>query len=188
MLYRGKPKRNVQHSIPMAIRPILIYPDSRLRAHAQPVGDPDSTVRALIDDLLDTMYAADGLGLAATQIGEKSRIFVMDLSDSRKQPQVMVNPVILSKIGRQKRQEGCLSIPGAYEDVERAARIHVHALDRSGLPFEKWSEGLEAVCIQHELDHLDGKLFIDHLSVLKRERLLKRFRAKHSATAPLDPT
>ena len=113
MLYRGKPKRNVQHSIPMAIRPILIYPDSRLRAHAQPVGDPDSTVRALIDDLLDTMYAADGLGLAATQIGEKNRIFVMDLSDSRKQPQVMVNPVILSKIGRQKRQEGCLSIPGA---------------------------------------------------------------------------
>ncbi|MHB1543194.1 MAG: peptide deformylase [Gammaproteobacteria bacterium] len=169
----------------MAIRPILIYPDPRLRTQAQPIVAFDSTVHALIEDLLETMYAADGLGLAATQLGDKNRIFVMDLSDLKHQPQVFINPVILSRIGRQKRQEGCLSIPGAYEDVVRAARIHVRALDRSGQSIEQWSEGLEAVCIQHELDHLDGRLFIDHLSVLKRERLLKRFRAKQATVLPV---
>ncbi|EQD28501.1 Formylmethionine deformylase [mine drainage metagenome] len=165
----------------MAIRPILIYPDPRLRIQAQPVADFGPTVQILIEDLLETMYAADGLGLAATQLGDQNRVFVMDLSDLKQEPQVFINPVIFSRVRRQKRQEGCLSIPGAYEDVVRAARIHVRALDRSGQSVEKWAEGLEAVCIQHELDHLDGRLFIDHLSVLKRERLLKRFRAKRTS-------
>ncbi|EQD53932.1 Formylmethionine deformylase [mine drainage metagenome] len=165
----------------MAIRPILIYPDPHLRIQAQPVADFGPTVQILIEDLLETMYAADGLGLAATQLGDQNRVFVMDLSDLKQEPQVFINPVIFSRVGRQKRQEGCLSIPGAYEDVVRAARIHVRALDRSGQSVEKWAEGLEAVCIQHELDHLDGRLFIDHLSVLKRERLLKRFRAKRTS-------
>jgi peptide deformylase len=187
MLYRGKAKRNVHYPIPMAIRPILIYPDPRLRTQAHPVSDFGSTVQTLAEDLMETMYAAEGLGLAATQLGDIHRIFVMDLSDSKQQPQILINPVILSRTGHQKRQEGCLSIPGVYEDVVRAARILVRAQDRSGQPFEKWAEGLEAVCIQHELDHLDGRLFIDHLSILKRERLLKRFRAKQASASALTP-
>lgn len=183
MLYRARAERNVYHTISMAIRPILIYPDPRLRAPARPVTDFNPAVESLARDLLETMYAADGLGLAATQIGDNNRVFVMDLSDQNQEPQVFVNPVILTRTGTQKRQEGCLSIPGVYEDVVRAARIQVQAQDARGRPLEKWAEGLEAVCIQHELDHLDGRLFIDHLSVLKRERLLKRFRTLKTAAA-----
>ncbi len=153
---------------------ILEYPDPRLRTVAQPVEAVDDAVRALIDDMLETMYASKGIGLAATQVNIHRRLLVADVSEEDDEPLVFVNPEVVSREEVGKAQEGCLSVPGVYEDVERAQRIRVRALGRDGRPFEMDAEGLLAVCVQHEIDHLDGKLFVDYLSELKRQRIRKK--------------
>ncbi len=158
----------------MALLDILHFPDPRLRVKAKPVAEVTDQHRRLIADMLETMYAAPGIGLAAVQVGVHERIIVVDVSDDSDQPQAFINPEILSKEGTEVMQEGCLSVPGVYEDVERAERIRVRARDRQGRPLEFDADGLLAVCIQHEIDHLDGKLFVDYLSDLKRQRIRKR--------------
>jgi peptide deformylase len=158
----------------MAILDILEFPDPRLRKQAQPVTVFDATLKRLIADMFETMYQAPGIGLAATQVDVHSQLVVMDVSEHKDQPLVLVNPKILSRDGAQVYQEGCLSVPGIYADVERALRIRVAAQDADGKPFELEAEDLLAVCIQHELDHLQGKVFVDYLSPLKREMVRKR--------------
>jgi peptide deformylase len=158
----------------MAILNILHYPDPRLRNRAKPVAQVTDAHRRLIDDMLATMYAAPGIGLAAIQVGVAERVIVVDVSDDSDQPLGFINPEILAKEGSEVMQEGCLSVPGVYEDVERAERIRVRALDRNGKRLEFDADRLLAVCIQHEIDHLDGKLFVDYLSDLKRQRIRKR--------------
>jgi peptide deformylase len=153
---------------------ILEYPDPRLRKKAEPVALVDDALRRLADDLLETMYAAKGVGLAASQVDVHKRLLVLDVSDTRDQPLVLFNPEILSAEGRVPGEEGCLSLPGIYDKLERAARIRVRALDRNGEPFEMDADGMLAVCIQHEMDHLDGKLFVDYLSELKRQLIRRR--------------
>jgi len=153
---------------------ILEFPDPRLRTRATPVAAVDGSLRELIDDMLETMYAAKGIGLAATQVDVHQRVLVMDVSEERNVPRAYINPEILSRDGVETSQEGCLSVPGYYDDVERAARIRVRALDRDGKPFEEDLDGLLAICVQHEIDHLDGKLFVDYLSELKRQRVRKK--------------
>ena len=160
----------------MAQLPILHYPDPRLRTRAAAVGVVDASIAQLIDDLLETMYAAPGIGLAASQVNVHKRVIVVDVSEERNDPHAFVNPVIELAEGRQEREEGCLSVPGFYETVQRADRIRVAALDRAGEPFELEAEGLLAVCIQHERDHLDGKLFVDYLSKLKRQRIKSKLK------------
>ncbi|MDX1609913.1 MAG: peptide deformylase [Halofilum sp. (in: g-proteobacteria)] len=158
----------------MALLDILQYPDERLRHVAEPVAEVDERVRALADDMVETMYAASGIGLAATQVGVDERIAVIDVSPEHDQPLVLINPEILEREGEQESEEGCLSIPGVYDRVRRAERVRVRALDRDGAEFELEADGLLAVCIQHEVDHLNGRLFIDYLSMLKRRRLDKK--------------
>ncbi|OGI47832.1 MAG: peptide deformylase [Candidatus Muproteobacteria bacterium RBG_16_65_34] len=158
----------------MALRTILHYPDPRLRRTAQPVAAVTDAIRALIADMAETMYGAPGIGLAAVQVDEPYRVVVIDISESRDQLQVFVNPEITSREGEQQMEEGCLSVPGIYEPVTRAARIKMRALDREGKPFELETAGLLATCIQHEVDHLDGKVFVDHLSRLKQSRIRKK--------------
>ena len=158
----------------MAILDILHFPDPRLRNQARPVEQVDDDVRQLIDDMFETMYAAPGIGLAAIQVNRPQRVIVIDVSDDRSQPLALVNPEILERQGIEEMDEGCLSVPGVYETVQRADRVKVRALDRSGEPFEMAADGLLAVCIQHEIDHLDGKLFVDYLSSLKRQRIRKK--------------
>ena len=158
----------------MAILDILHFPDARLRNLAKPVATVDDSVRKLIDDMFETMYAAPGIGLAAIQVNEARRVIVVDITEDRSQPLALVNPQILTKQGAEEMDEGCLSVPGIYETVQRAEQIRVRALDRDGNPFELDCDGLLAVCIQHEIDHLDGKLFVDYLSSLKRQRIRKR--------------
>ncbi|HZF26142.1 MAG TPA: peptide deformylase [Steroidobacteraceae bacterium] len=153
---------------------ILEYPDSRLRTKAQPVKSFDAALRQLVADMLETMYGAPGVGLAATQVDVHQRLLVADVSEVHDRPQVLVNPEILSKEGVAIREEGCLSVPGIFDEVERAARIRVRAQNVEGQQFELDTDGLLAVCIQHEIDHLDGKLFVDYLSELKRQRIRKR--------------
>jgi peptide deformylase len=153
---------------------ILEYPDPRLRTRAVPVAAVDAPLRDLIDDLFETMYAARGIGLAATQVNVHRRLLITDVSEGRTDPRVFVNPEILSREGKAVSQEGCLSVPGYYDDVERAERIRVRAQDRDGKAFEADLEGLLAVCVQHEIDHLDGKLFVDYLSEMKRQRVRKK--------------
>jgi len=153
---------------------ILEYPDPRLRTKAVPVAEVDATVRRLADDMLETMYAAKGVGLAASQVDVHKRLLVLDVSDTRDQPLVLINPEILSAEGRAPGEEGCLSLPGIYDKLERAERIRVRALDRNGEAFELDAEGMLAVCIQHEMDHLEGKLFVDYLSELKRQLIKRR--------------
>ena len=153
---------------------ILEYPDPRLRTKAVPVAVVDDAVRQLIDDLLETMYAAKGIGLAASQVDVHRRILVLDISDSRDQPMAFINPEIVEAEGSAPGEEGCLSLPGIYDKLERAARIRVRALDRNGEPYELDAEGMLAVCIQHEVDHLEGKLFVDYLSELKRQLIRRR--------------
>ncbi len=165
---------------------ILEYPDPRLRKSAEPVQAVDDAVRQLARDLLDTMYAAKGVGLAATQVDVHRRVLVLDVSEERNQPMVFVNPEILSAQGRGPGEEGCLSVPDIYEKVQRATRIRVRALGLDGAPFEMDAEGLLGICIQHEMDHLDGKLFVDYLSELKRQlirRRLEKERKQRSADA-----
>ncbi len=153
---------------------ILEYPDPRLRTKAEPIAGVDEAVRRLVDDMLETMYAANGVGLAATQVDVHKRLLVLDASDERNQPLVLINPEILAADGRAPVEEGCLSVPGIYEKLQRATHIRVRALDRNGIRFEMDAEGLLAVCIQHEMDHLEGKLFVDYLSELKRQLIRRR--------------
>ncbi len=167
----------------MAKLEILQYPDSRLRRVAQPVGAIDADVRQLVDDLLETMYDAPGIGLAATQVDVHRRVAVVDVSEGRDEPIVLINPEILDHEGRERNEEGCLSIPGYQDTVERAARVRVRALDRDGVAREFEAEGLLAVCVQHEIDHLDGRLFLDHLSELKRKRAHRRILKQARASA-----
>ncbi|HKK14208.1 MAG TPA: peptide deformylase [Gammaproteobacteria bacterium] len=158
----------------MAILDILHFPDPRLRTKAKPVEKVDGEVRQLLDDMLETMYQAPGIGLAAVQVNVAKRVVVIDISEERDQPLCLINPEILSREGEEEMEEGCLSVPGIYERVSRADRIRVRTLTREGETVEMEAEGLLAVCIQHELDHLDGKLFVDYLSSLKRQRIRKK--------------
>lgn len=158
----------------MAQLTILHYPDPRLRRKAEPVARITPEISKLIDDMAETMYAAPGIGLAAVQVNEAKRVVVIDISETRDQLQVFINPEILSHEGSQTLEEGCLSVPGIFEEVTRPARVRVRALDRDGKPFEIEAQGLLATCIQHEIDHLDGKVFVDHLSRLKQSRIRKK--------------
>ncbi|RLT99250.1 peptide deformylase [Ketobacter sp.] len=158
----------------MAILDILEFPDPRLRTKAKPVTKVDDNIRKLTDDMLETMYEAPGIGLAATQVNVHQRIVVIDVSEEKNQPLVLINPEYEVISGEQDFDEGCLSVPGYYETVTRAEKIRLQALNRDGEPFEMECDGILSVCIQHELDHLDGKLFVDHISKLKRERIRKK--------------
>jgi peptide deformylase len=170
----------------MAIRDILIIPDKTLRQVSRPVERVNADIRKLVEDMFETMYDAPGIGLAAIQIGEPLRIVTMDLAkkDEEKQPRVFVNPeIVWSSEEKNVHEEGCLSIPEYYEEVERPARVRVKYLDLDGKEHEEQADGLFATCIQHEIDHLNGVLFIDHLSKLKRDRVIKKFTkiARHAA-------
>lgn len=158
----------------MAILNILHFPDERLRTVAKPVAEVTDEHRSLIQNMLETMYDAPGIGLAATQINFHERILVIDISEEKNQPIVLINPEILEKEGDQTFDEGCLSVPGIYETLHRAEKIKVKAIDKEGKSFEMNAEGLLAVCIQHEMDHLEGKLFVDYLSNLKKQRIRKK--------------
>ncbi len=158
----------------MARLQILEYPDPRLRTRAVPVTVFDTALGRLIDDMFETMYAAPGIGLAASQVNVHQRLIVIDVSEGKTDPQVFCNPQILTREGVVATEEGCLSVPGIFDDVERAARVRVRAQDRHGAQFERDLDGLAAVCVQHEMDHLEGKLFVDYLSDLKRERIRKK--------------
>jgi peptide deformylase len=172
----------------MAILKILEYPDPRLRTKAEPVDVVDDEIRQLAADMLETMYAAPGIGLAATQVNVHKRMLVADVSEEKDAPHVFVNPEILEEQGVETMEEGCLSVPGIYESVSRADRVRVRALGLDGEPFEVELDGLLAVCVQHEMDHLEGKLFVDYLSDLKRQRIRKRLekeRRQRQADAPI---
>ena len=158
----------------MAILNILHFPDPRLRTRARPVAEVDARIRRLVGDMLETMYDAPGIGLAATQVDVHERIIVIDTSEEKNQPLTLINPELLHRDGVEEMDEGCLSVPGIYETVQRADRVRVSALDGEGEPFELEAEGLLAVCIQHEMDHLEGKLFVDYLSELKRQRIRRK--------------
>ncbi|MEL7312074.1 MAG: peptide deformylase [Pseudomonadota bacterium] len=169
----------------MARLNILEYPDPRLRTKATPVEAVDDALRQLIDDMFETMYAAPGIGLAATQVDVHKRLLVADVSEDRSAPYALINPVITHMDGLEVMEEGCLSVPGYYESVERAERITVEYLDRNGDAQQLEADGLLAVCVQHEIDHLDGKLFVDYLSQMKRQRIRKRLERdrKHKPAA-----
>lgn len=168
----------------MAILNILEFPDPRLRTKAKPVQVVDDALRQLIDDMFETMYAAPGIGLAATQVNVHQRLVVMDLSEDKSAPLVFINPefeILTDEL--EQYQEGCLSVPGFYENVDRPQKVRVKALDRDGHAFELIAEGLLAVCVQHECDHLNGKLFVDYLSSLKRDRIKKKLEKQHRQQA-----
>ena len=167
----------------MARLNILEYPDPRLRTKAKPVTHVDDRIRQLIDDLLETMYDAPGIGLAASQVDVHERIIVVDVSEQRDEPYAFINPSLELAGEQVDTEEGCLSVPGFYEMVERSERAMVRALGRDGEAFEMATEGLLAVCIQHECDHLDGKLFVDYLSGLKRQRIRKKLEKQHRQRA-----
>jgi len=156
----------------MALLNILRYPDPRLHTVARPVGQVDDRIRRLVDDMLETMYAAEGVGLAATQVDVHERVIVMDTSEKHDQPLVLINPTLSWASDEMAiAEEGCLSVPQIYDKVERHARVKVQALNRHGEAFEMEAEGLSAVCVQHEMDHLQGKVFVEYLSLLKRDRI-----------------
>lgn len=169
----------------MAKLPILEFPDERLRTIATPVETVDDEVRRLVDDMLETMYDARGIGLAATQVDVHRRVIVMDVSDDQSQPLVLINPEF-TPIGdeREPMQEGCLSIPEYYAEVPRALKVYLKALGRDGQPYEMEADGLLAHCIQHEYDHLEGVLFVDYLSALKRDRVMKKMQKRHRLMQP----
>jgi peptide deformylase len=173
----------------MARLDILHYPDARLHTVAKPVVAVDGRIRQLVDDMAETMYAAPGIGLAATQVNVHERIVVIDISETHDELRVFINPEIVAQSGREESEEGCLSVPGIFDKVARAERVTVRALDRDGKPFELAADGLLAVCIQHELDHLVGKVFVDYLSGLKRNRirakLAKQAREHRPDAAPV---
>ena len=172
----------------MARLDILQYPDARLHTVARPVVEVDARIRKLVDDMAETMYDAPGIGLAATQVNVHERVLVIDISESRDELRVFINPEIVAESGREESEEGCLSVPGFFDKVQRAERVTVRALDRDGKPFELEADGLLAVCIQHEMDHLVGKVFVDYLSNLKRNRikakLMKQAREHQPGAAP----
>jgi peptide deformylase len=168
----------------MALLQILEFPDPRLRNRAQPVAQVDAALRTLIDDMFETMYAAPGIGLAATQVNVAKRVLVIDLSERQNEPLALVNPEILQRAGVEETEEGCLSVPGYFDKVTRAEQIRVRALDRDGKQIEFDANGLLAVCIQHEIDHLDGKLFVDYLSELKRTRIRKKLEKERKDRGP----
>jgi peptide deformylase len=170
----------------MARLPILEYPDPRLRIRADPVTKFDIELTTLVADMFETMYAAPGIGLAATQVNVHKRILVCDVGVESKQPICLINPEIVKAEGQTNAEEGCLSVPEFYDFIDRAATIRVRAFDPNGKPFELDAEGMLAVCIQHEIDHLEGKLFVDYLSELKRERLRKKA-SKKAKRAGVDP-
>jgi peptide deformylase len=167
----------------MALLTILEYPDPRLRTRAQPLTTFDAALGELIDSMFETMYAAPGIGLAATQVDFHRRLIVIDVSPEKNQPLVFANPEILAREGVARTEEGCLSVPGIFDEVERAAKVRVRAQDRTGAVFERDLEGFEAVCLQHEMDHLEGKLFVDYLSDLKRERVRKKLEKERKERA-----
>ena len=172
----------------MAILRILEFPDPRLRKKAVPVEAVDDSLRQLIDDMFETMYEAPGIGLAATQVDVHRRLLIADVSQEKNEPHVLINPEILGQEGSEVTEEGCLSVPGYYEEIERAERIKVRYLDRDGNEQESKFEGLLAVCVQHEVDHLQGRLFIDYLSEVKRQRIRKRLakdRRQHQESAAI---
>ena len=171
----------------MAKLPILEYPDPRLRIRAKQVTKVDAEILELIDDLLETMYAAAGIGLAATQVDRHLRVLVIDISDARNDPCCLINPEIIAREGSTTSDEGCLSVPEYYDAVERAANIRVRSLDRDGQTMEFDAEGMLAVCIQHEMDHLEGKLFVDYLSEMKRRRLKKKYLKKSKRDRASEP-
>ncbi len=158
----------------MALLPILHYPDPRLRKKAQPVKQVDASIRQIVDDMFETMYDAPGVGLAATQVNIHKRIVVIDVSEEKNEPLCFINAEIIEKEGSKETEEGCLSIPEYFAPVKRAERVKVRALDKEGELFEMEADGLLAVCIQHELDHLQGKVFVDYLSPLKQTRVRKK--------------
>ncbi len=167
----------------MARLTILEFPDPRLRRVARPLESVTERERQLAADMLETMYDARGIGLAATQVNVHVRMLVLDLSEARNEPKVFINPEILDRSGVQVCEEGCLSVPGVAVEVSRAEKIRVRALDLNGAPFEMDAEGLMAVCIQHEIDHLDGKVFVDYLSPLKRRMVEKRLKKQQQRDA-----
>jgi peptide deformylase len=167
----------------MAIRTILEFPDQRLRTRASAVTQFDAELGRLIDDMFETMYAAPGIGLAASQLDVHKRVLVIDISEGRNEPLVFINPEILSRMGEAETEEGCLSVPGIFDEVVRASRIRVRFQDRTGTVSERDYEGMLAVCIQHEMDHLDGKLFVDYLSDLKRQRIRKKLEKERKQRA-----
>lgn len=167
----------------MALLPILRYPDPRLHKKATPVGQVDESVRKLIADMAETMYEAPGIGLAATQVDVHKRIVVIDISEDKSKLMAFINPEILERSGEQVCEEGCLSVPGIYEKVIRSTRVRMRALDPQGEPIELETDGLLAVCIQHEIDHLDGKVFVEHLSQLKQGRIKARLAKQARITA-----
>ncbi len=169
----------------MAIREIVEFPDPRLRTKAQPVVAFDAELRQLVADMFETMYDAPGIGLAATQIDVHRQLLVLDVSEEKNAPMVIINPRIVSSEGSQVYQEGCLSVPGIFADVERADRIRVEARDVDGKDVVIEADGLLAVCIQHEMDHLDGKLFVDYLSPLKRELVRKKLAKQRRNAEPV---
>ena len=177
-------KHDIDLINPMTQFVILEYPDTRLRKTAKLVEVVDDAVRQLAADLLETMYAAKGIGLAATQVDVHKRVLVIDISEERNQPMVFINPEILSATGRVPGEEGCLSVPDIYDKVQRATQIRVRSLGRDGLPFEMDADGMLAVCIQHEMDHLDGKLFVDYLSELKRQLIRRRLEKERKQQRP----
>jgi len=167
----------------MALLPILEFPDPRLRTRAQPVTQVDGAMRTLIDDMFQTMYAAPGIGLAATQVNVHKRLLVVDVSEARNQPLALINPEIVARDGIEESEEGCLSVPGIYDKVTRADKIRVRALDRNGKQIEFNADGLLAVCIQHEMDHLKGKVFVESLSQLKQQRIRARLAKQQRKSA-----
>lgn len=167
----------------MAKLPILLYPDERLHKVAAPVTLVNDEIRNLIKDMAETMYAAPGVGLAATQVDVHKRIIVIDTSVARDELRAFINPELIETSGEADVDEGCLSVPGIYEKLRRAQRIRVRALDADGAPFEHTAEGLQAVCIQHEMDHLDGKVFVEKLSRLKQQRILSKIRKRQRDAA-----
>lgn len=167
----------------MALLPILRYPDPRLHRKATPVTAVDDAIRKLIADMAETMYEAPGIGLAATQVDVHKRVVVIDVSEDKSKLFAFINPEILDRSGEQVCEEGCLSVPGIYEKVTRSERVKVRALDPQGEPFTLEAEGLLAVCIQHEIDHLDGKVFVEHLSQLKQSRIKARLAKQARITA-----
>jgi len=166
----------------MAILPILQYPDERLHTVAAPVARVDDAVRRLVEDMAATMYAAPGVGLAATQVDVHQRVIVIDVSEGRNQLKVFINPEIVARSGTADCEEGCLSVPGIFEKVKRAERITVRALDGDGKSFELKAEGMLAVCIQHEMDHLEGKVFVEYLSRLKQNRIRAKLKKQRRHT------
>lgn len=170
----------------MAKLEILNFPDPRLRNVAEPVAEVDAQVQQLIDDMFETMYDAPGIGLAAIQVNVPLRVITIDITEECDQPLALVNPEIIERDGIEEMKEGCLSVPGVFETVKRADHIKFRALDREGKPYEMEAEGLLAVCVQHEIDHLDGKLFVDYLSNLKRQRIRKKLEKEARYQAPAD--